>query len=88
MQGIGTIRVTLTAVDQICLIAFRDTGPGIPGEIREKMFTPFFTTKARGTGLGLATARRIIEAHLGTITLECPADGGTTVTVQLPVATA
>ncbi len=88
MHGIGTIRVTLTAVDQICLIAFRDTGPGIPGEVREKMFTPFFTTKARGTGLGLATARRIIEAHLGTITLDCPADGGTTVTVQLPVAPA
>jgi len=88
MQGIGTIRVTLTAVDQFCLIAFRDTGPGIPGEVREKMFTPFFTTKARGTGLGLATARRIIEAHLGTITFDCPAEGGTTVTVQLPAATA
>lgn len=85
MHGIGTIRVTLRPVDQGCLIAFRDSGPGIPGEVREKMFTPFFTTKVRGTGLGLATARRIIEAHSGTITLDCPADGGTTVTVRLPV---
>jgi two-component system sensor kinase FixL len=85
MQGTGRVRVTLTADDQACHIAFSDGGPGIPLDVRDKIFTPFFTTKARGTGLGLATARRIIEAHAGAITIECPADGGTTVTLHLPV---
>jgi two-component system sensor histidine kinase HydH len=47
---------------------------------------PFFTTKARGSGLGLPTARPLIEAHHGTISVACPADGGTTVTVRLPAA--
>jgi signal transduction histidine kinase len=52
--------------------------------VREKIFTPFFTTKSRGTGLGLPTAKRLIEAHRGTIDVRCPAEGGTTVIVQLP----
>jgi nitrogen-specific signal transduction histidine kinase len=67
------------------LVVFRDNGPGIPLEVREKVFTPFFTTKARGTGLGLPTARRLIEAHRGNIRIECPPQGGTAVTVELPV---
>jgi signal transduction histidine kinase len=66
-------------------VSFRDRGPGIPAEIRDKVFTPFFTTKARGTGLGLPTAKRLIEAQRGTISIDCPPDGGTNVIVQLPV---
>jgi signal transduction histidine kinase len=58
--------------------------PGIPVELRDKIFTPFFTTKARGSGLGLPTAKRLIEAHRGQISIACPAGGGTTVTIQLP----
>ena len=47
--------------------------------IREKIFTPFFTTKSRGTGLGLPTAKRLIEAHAGTrCAIDCPPAGGTT----------
>ena len=65
-------------------IAFRDAGPGIPSEIREKIFTPFFTTKRRGSGLGLPTAKRLIEAHHGSISVDCPPAGGTTVSIQLP----
>jgi signal transduction histidine kinase len=84
MQGRGTIRVTIHAVDSMCRIAFADDGPGIPAEIRDKIFTAFFTTKSRGSGLGLATAKRLIEAHHGEIQVECPPDGGTTVTVSLP----
>jgi signal transduction histidine kinase len=53
MHGKGRIRVAVDTVDSICQIAFMDAGPGIPTEIREKIFTPFFTTKSRGSGLGL-----------------------------------
>jgi two-component system sensor kinase FixL len=85
MHGNGQIQVAVDTVDSQCRITFRDSGPGIPPEVREKVFTPFFTTKARGSGLGLPTAKRLIEAHRGRISLECPPAGGTTVTVQLPV---
>ncbi len=84
MRGQGQIRVTVESAAGTCRIAFTDSGPGIPAEIREKIFTPFFTTKSRGTGLGLPTAKRLIEAHRGTIDVRCPAGGGTTVTVRLP----
>ena len=53
-------------------------------DVRKRLFTPFFTTKARGTGLGLLTARRLVEAHGGTIAIDCPAGGGTVVTLELP----
>jgi signal transduction histidine kinase len=84
MRGQGHIKVLVEALDGVCRIAFADSGPGIPPEIREKIFTPFFTTKSRGTGLGLPTAKRLVEAHRGTIDIRCPPGGGTTVTVQLP----
>jgi PAS domain S-box-containing protein len=84
MHGKGEIRVSVTAADALCSIVFRDAGPGIPPEVREKIFTPFFTTKSRGSGLGLPTAKRLIEAHHGRISVDCPPAGGTTVTVQLP----
>ncbi len=84
VDGDGVIRVSVGHVDRTCQVAVADTGPGIPSDIREKVFTPFFTTKTRGTGLGLPTAKRLIEAHAGRIVIECPPGGGTTVTVQLP----
>lgn len=84
-KGRGRLTVSVTASDTACSIAFSDDGPGIPPDIRQKVFTPFFTTKSRGTGLGLPTAKRLIEAHRGTIDLDCPPSGGTTVTVRLPV---
>jgi PAS domain S-box-containing protein len=63
MKGRGTIRVSLATMADTCQIAFADEGPGIPSEVREKIFTPFFTTKSRGSGLGLPTAKRLVEAH-------------------------
>jgi two-component system, LuxR family, sensor kinase FixL len=84
MQGQGMIRVAITPGDGVCQVAFHDAGPGIPPEILDKIFTPFFTTKSKGTGLGLPTARRLIEAHAGRLDIECPSGGGTIVTVQLP----
>ena len=86
MGGRGRMRVTIQASSQSCEIAFIDDGPGIPSEIRHRIFTPFFTTKSRGTGLGLPTAKRLVEAHQGTIDVECPAAGGTRMTVRFPLA--
>ena len=63
-----------------------DRGPGIAVEHRARMFEPFFSTKEGGTGLGLATVHRIVEEHEGAVELDCPAAGGTTVTVTLPAA--
>jgi signal transduction histidine kinase len=85
MNGQGRITVDLDATRQSCAISFLDSGPGIAAEARDKIFTPFFTTKRRGTGLGLATAKRLVEAHGGTIALVSPHGGGTRVTVQLPI---
>jgi two-component system sensor kinase FixL len=84
-QGLGLIRISVTSDDGRCQITIADNGPGIAPDVLEKLFTPFFTTKARGTGLGLSTARRLVEAHEGTLTLECPPTGGTTATVRLPI---
>ena len=81
----GRITVTIAADDLAATIAVTDDGPGIPADVRPRIFEPFFTTKHRGTGLGLPTARRVVERHRGTIDVECPAAGGTTVTVTLPV---
>ncbi len=61
-----------------------DDGPGIAREYRDRVFEPFFTTKERGVGLGLAIARRIIDAHCGTIELKRGGRGGTLVRIELP----
>jgi two-component system sensor kinase FixL len=84
--GPGTIRVAVSSNGPMCRVTVADTGPGIPAGVREKLFTPFFTTKARGTGLGLSTARRFVEAQGGTIAIDCPAFGGTVVTIEIPLA--
>jgi PAS domain S-box-containing protein len=84
MQGRGIVRVTLTAVDGWHSITIADTGPGIPPEIRAALFRPFKTTKARGTGLGMATAKRLIELQGGRIEVASPPGGGTTVTLLVP----
>ena len=62
-----------------------DTGPGIPEEIREKVFDPFITTKPNGTGLGLAIVFRILEKHSGAIKMSSRSGQGSTFTVTLPL---
>jgi two-component system NtrC family sensor kinase len=66
------------------VVAFRDSGPGIPPEIREHLFEPFHTSKSSGTGLGLAISYGIIERHSGVIDVESPPEGGTTFIVRIP----
>lgn len=66
-------------------LAVSDTGPGVPDAIKAKLWEPFFTTKARGTGLGLAQVRQVVEAHGGTIHVEdAPGDGGARFVLRLP----
>ena len=68
------------------IISLRDSGPGFPVGIVEQLFEPFFSTKAEGTGMGLAIARSIIEAHGGTLSGENCDGGGARFTVRLPEA--
>jgi two-component system sensor kinase FixL len=86
MRGQGTIRVSVTSASGMSQIGVADEGPGVSPDVRDKLFTPFVTTKSRGTGLGLSTVKRLVEAHRGTIEVACPPDGGTTITIQLPLA--
>jgi signal transduction histidine kinase len=62
-----------------------DDGPGIPSDIVDRVFNPFFTTKPQGSGLGLAIVRKIVDAHDGRIDVRTSAAQGTTFTVSLPV---
>ncbi len=66
-------------------VAITDTGPGIPPNILPDIFTPFVSTKRRGTGLGLSVSRRIVEDHGGWIEAESPTGGGATFRVFLPI---
>jgi signal transduction histidine kinase len=62
-----------------------DTGGGIPEEVREKIFNPFYTTRTRGTGLGLPITKKILEQHGATISFDTRAGEGTTFTVRIPL---
>ncbi len=87
-QDHGRVRVRLRRREASRGIAVEDDGPGIPVELRERIFDPFFSTKptGQGTGLGLPLARAIAEAHGGTLELEFPEHGGTVATLWLPTA--
>ncbi len=65
-------------------VAIRDNGPGLSAEARERVFQPFHTTKAHGIGLGLATAKRVVEAHGGEITVSTDDRAGTELVLTLP----
>jgi PAS domain S-box-containing protein len=66
-------------------ISIKDTGIGISDEVLPKLFSPLFTTKAKGMGFGLAICKRIVEAHGGTITVKTAKNQGTTFTFTLPI---
>lgn len=65
-------------------LTVEDDGPGIPAHDLQRIFTPFFTTKAKGTGLGLAVVQRIVDAHGGSVAVHTPAQGGAHFAVRLP----
>ncbi|HMM68400.1 MAG TPA: HAMP domain-containing sensor histidine kinase, partial [Dokdonella sp.] len=70
------------------LVSVTDTGCGMSPELQKRIFEPFFTTKStgEGTGLGLDIVRKIVEKHMGRITVESEVGRGTTFTVHLPIA--
>jgi signal transduction histidine kinase len=66
-------------------VRITDSGPGIPEEAMEHLFEPFYSTKERGTGLGLCISQRIIDEHGGKIRVERPESGGTSFVIELPM---
>ncbi len=66
-------------------VRIRDTGPGIPREIRHKIFNPFYTTREKGTGLGLAIVRSVVDSHRGEIEVDSEDGQGTTMIIRLPL---
>jgi signal transduction histidine kinase len=61
--GPATVAVRVTPLGERCEIAIEDNGPGVPAELEDRIFLPFFTTKAEGSGIGLALARQIVAGH-------------------------
>jgi len=89
MEGKGLLKIVADYMPDRSRFVIRvsDTGPGVPAELRGKIFDIFFTTKpvGKGTGLGLSITRNIVQLHGGTLTLECPPAGGTTFLIELPL---
>jgi two-component system, NtrC family, sensor histidine kinase HydH len=83
MNGIGKVRIEGEAIAEGVRLRVCDDGPGVPTEIRHRIFDALFTTKAKGSGLGLALCRRIMAAHGGTIELE-PTEQATIFTLWVP----
>jgi len=81
----GRLTIRADKTRDVTVIAVEDTGVGIPEEDMGKLFKPFFTTKAKGQGLGLAVCKRFVEAHGGTITVESKLGKGTTFIVKIPL---
>ncbi len=86
MPAGGAVGVKTSVVDGMAALEVADTGPGMPPEVKEKIFTPFFTTKARGTGLGLAVVRKVIDLHKGKIEVHSMPGKGTSFRLLLPLA--
>jgi two-component system, NtrC family, sensor histidine kinase PilS len=83
--GEATVSMRLVDDDGWAELAVTDTGVGIPADELDKIFEPFYTTKSRGSGLGLATVQRIVVEHGGTIAVASTVGKGTTFTVRIPV---
>ena len=81
----GEIEVGIETAHRECEVSVADRGPGVAPALLEKMFQPFFSTKSRGAGLGLPTARRIVESHGGSLAARARDGGGTVLTVTLPL---
>ncbi len=86
MPGQGTLHVSARAVPPELEVAVADTGVGMDAAALARIFEPYFSTKATGTGLGLTIARRNVELNGGTIAVASTPGQGTTVTLRLPVA--
>ncbi len=77
----GTIEISISEKDNMAVLEFTDSGEGIPYENLGKVFEPLFTTKQKGTGLGLASCKNIVEQHMGKISVK---NNPTTFIIELP----
>jgi len=82
MPNGGTLTIKISTIDNLAVIDFIDTGVGIPEESIGKIFEPLFTTKQKGTGLGLASCKNLVEQHHGVISVK---NNPTTFSIQLPI---
>ncbi len=85
MEGEGTLTVSTEVSKETVVVGVRDTGPGIPEDVRHKIFNPFFTTKQTGTGLGLSVSYGIVKALKGSIEVQSEKGNGALFRVCLPV---
>ncbi|MDP2957827.1 MAG: ATP-binding protein [Longimicrobiales bacterium] len=95
MPSGGHLRVSTDVVEpssgpEVIRVRIADDGPGVPSELRERIFEPFFSTKEGGTGFGLALAQQTVEEHAGRLTLDDshPGEAGAVFVVELPLAAA
>jgi signal transduction histidine kinase len=86
MPGGGEVIVRTGRAAEALVLSVEDNGPGMDARTRERAFDDFFTTKASGSGLGLAFVRRVTEAHGGEATIDGAAGRGTVVHLRLPLA--
>jgi signal transduction histidine kinase len=86
MPAGGTLTATVARDGAGVVVTIADSGPGIPAEVRASIFTPFFTTRAKGTGLGLTVVRELVTALGGEVTLADGAGGGAAFTIVLQAA--
>ena len=80
----GEVRVELVEADGLAVTTVRDGGPGVPEPDRYRIFTPFYTGKPDGTGLGLSVVQKIVVSHNGTVELEDTSEGASFI-VRLPL---
>jgi len=85
MENGGRLKVSTKKTKDFVEVSFEDTGIGLPKEKMKKLFTPFFTTKAKGLGMGLAICKKFVESHGGSIEVESEEGKGSTFTVKLPI---
>ena len=85
MKSGGILRIRTNSDEQFLSINFADTGGGISPEDMGRIFEPYFTTKASGSGLGLLIVRRIVREHGGEIDLASDQGKGLTLTIRLPL---
>lgn len=80
----GTVRIESRRRDGRCVVAVRDDGPGISGEILSRVFEPYFTTKEGGSGIGLSLSKSIVEQHGGSISIAGSPGAGAEATISFP----
>jgi len=85
MENGGTLTVSTKQANGFVEVSFKDTGVGITKENMQKIFTPFYTTRAKGMGMGLPICKKFVDTHGGIIEVESEVGKGTTFTVKLPI---